>query len=128
MRLSNEERRFLAARPETEALYAALREGLENRLGACEAEVHRTQISLKQRYGFAAVSFAPVRRTDRLPESFLTLSFSLKQALDSPRIAAAVEISSQRWLHQIMLTRVQDVDQELLDWLVEAARLAEVKR
>ena len=128
MKLSDEERLFLAARPETEALYAVLREKIEERLGPCGVEVHRTQISLKKRYGFAAVSFAPVRCTAERPKSFLTLSLSLRAPLDSLRVAAAVQISQRRWMHHFMLSDEREIDEELLGWIAEAANLAEVKR
>ena len=41
----------------------------------------------------------------------------------SDRIDAAVEAYPNRWTHHVMIGTVEEVDEELLSWIVEAAEL-----
>lgn len=86
----------------------------------------RTQISLRNRYVFAAVSL-PWRRVKGWPEEYLLVSLGLSYHKESPRVAVATEPSPNRWTHHILLTTANEVDAELLDWAEEACQFAMVK-
>ena len=76
---------------------------------------------------FAAVSFAPVRKAKDRPKSFLTITFGLAYRKESDRIDDAVEAYPNRWTHHVMIGSVEEVDEELLSWIVEAAEFAKNK-
>lgn len=127
-RISDEEILFFTAKPETLPLYERLREAITGTVEGTEIEVKKTQVSFKKRHLFAAVSFTPVRRLRERPPVFLTLTLGLHDPLPSPRVDAAVEVYPNRWTHHITISRPEEIDEELLGWIEEAAWLAAGKR
>ena len=87
-------------------------------------EVKKTQISFFDRRMFAAVSFTPVRKAKDRPKPFLTITFGLAYRKESERIDVAVEAYPNRWTHHVMIGSVEEVDDELLSWIEEAAEFA----
>lgn len=90
----------------------------------CTVKVQKTQITFKTRYGFAFVSFTPVRPAAKRPKDWLTLSFGLGHRLDDPRIDQASEPYPGRWTHHVMLGTPEEVDDTVVGWLQEAADFA----
>ena len=76
---------------------------------------------------FAALSFAPVRKAKARPKPFLTITFGLAYRKESDRIDAVVEAYPNRWTHHVMIGSVEEVDEELLSWIVEEAEFAKNK-
>ena len=109
-------------------LYQAFREAVLGKVPDARIEVKKTQISFFNRRMFAAVSFAPVRRAKDRPKSFLTITFGLPYRKESDRIDVAVEAYPNRWTHHVMIGSVEEVDEELLSWIVEAAEFAKNKK
>jgi len=87
-------------------------------------EVKKTQITFRERYGFAFVS---LRKMKGCPEVFIIVSFGLSRRLDSPRIHIAVEPYPNRWTHHVIVASVEEIDDELMGWLTEAHDFALVK-
>ena len=85
-------------------------------------------ISFSNKYGFAYVSFNPCRAAAERPPVWLTLSFGLGQRLYSARIDASVEPYPGRWTHHMMIGNCEEIDEELLAWLSEAALFSASKR
>ena len=110
---------FFDSKPDALALYEAFREAVLAKVPDARIEVKKTQISFFDRRMFAAVSFAPVRKKDR-PKPFLTITFGLAYRKESDRIDVAVEAYPNRWTHHVMIGSVEEVDEELLSWIVEA--------
>ena len=77
---------FFGGRADALGLYEALMELMRAQLPPFEARVMRTQISLANRRGFGAVSLPR-----RASQPGLVLSLGLGQALESPRVAQAVQ-------------------------------------
>ena len=110
-------------------LYEALEALLYGRFPLVNKRVQKTQITFTNRHVFACVSFARVKRKAELPPSWLTLTLSLPEALDSPRIAVQTEPYPGRWTHHIVLSREEELDGELLGWIrASYAFAAEKKR
>lgn len=105
-------------------LYEALRARILERVPDARIEVRKTQISFFRRHMFAAVSFTPVRRAKDRPKVFLTVTFGLRYKIPSPRVDVAVEPSPNRWTHHVIIGSVDEIDDELLSWLQEAAIMA----
>ena len=118
---------FFDADPGALPLYALLKEKLLSLLPETLIEVKRTQISFRNRYLFAAVSFTPVRKKKERPPHYLTVTIMLPSRLESPRVDAAVEPYPQRWTHHVMVGSAEEIDDELLNWLREAAAFAAIK-
>ena len=113
---------FFDSKPDALALYEAFREAVLAKVPDARIEVKKTQISFFDRRMFAAVSFAPVRKAK---DTFLTITFGLAYRKESDRIDAAVEAYPNRWTHHVMIGSVEEVDEELLSWIVEAAEFAQ---
>ena len=115
---------FFDSKPDALALYEAFREAVLGKVSDARIEVKKTQISFFDRRMFAAVSFAPVRKAKDRPKPFLTITFGLSYRKESDRIDVAVEAYPNRWTHHVMIGSVEEVDEELLSWIVEAAEFA----
>ena len=102
-------------------LYAAFRGSVLDNLPDTRIEAKKTQISFFNRHLFAAVSFTPVRKAKDRSDPFLTITFGLPYRKESPRIDAAVEPYPHRWTHHVMIGAAEEIDDELLSWIAEAA-------
>ena len=107
-------------------------EKLENRILAAipdvKVKVSKTQISFSHKRGFAFVSFNPCRRAKERPEVWMTVSFGLRYQKQSPRIDVATEPYPNRWTHHVMVGSVDEIDDELMAWLIEAAAFSASKK
>ena len=115
---------FLDSKQDALVLYETFREAVLVKVPDARIEVKKTQISFFDRRMFAAVSFAPVRKAKDRPKPFLTITFGLADRKESVRINVAVEAYPNRWTHHVMIGAVEEVDEELLSWIVEAAEFA----
>ena len=116
---------FFDSHQDALTLYQAFREAVLGKVPDTRIEVKKTQISFFNRRMFAAVSFALVRKAKDRPKPFLTITFGLPYRKESDRIDLAVEAYPNRWTHHVMIGSVEEVDEELLSWIVEAAEFAQ---
>ena len=86
--------------------------------------VQKTQITYTNPKVFAAVSFLPVRKKARRPEHYITVTLGLNRRLDSPRVDAVSEPCPNRWTHHLLIASSEEVDEELMTWVREAAAFA----
>ena len=110
------------------ALYEAFRDAVLAKVPDTRIEVKKTQISFFDRRMFAAVSFAPVRKAKERPKPFLTITFGLPYRKESDRIDVAVEAYPNRWTHHVMIGSAEEVDEELVSWIIEADEFAKNKK
>lgn len=115
---------FFDSMPDALPLYTALSEKLLAAFPNVAVEVKRTQITFREKYGFAFVS---LKRMKGCPKVFIIVSFGLSHRLDSPRIAIAVEPYPNRWTHHMIVRSAQEIDGELMGWLAEAHVFALLK-
>ena len=122
--MTTDELMFFQERLQAFVLYQALREKLFAIFPDITIKVQKSQIAFRAGYNFAFVS---LRKIKGCPEIFLILSFGLSHRLDSPRIAVAVEPYPNRWTHHFILSREDQLDEELINWLREAHDFALAK-
>lgn len=122
--MTSDELFFFDSMPDALPLYAALSEKLLAAFRNFAVEVKKTQITFREKYGFAFVS---LRRVKGCPKVFILLSFGLSHRLASPRIAISVEPYPNRWTHHVIVQRAEEIDGELMGWLQEAHRFALTK-
>ena len=118
---------FFDSKQDALPLYETFREAVLEKVPDTRIEVKKTQISFFNRHMYVAVSFAPVRRVKNRPDPFLTITFGMPYKKESARIDVAVEPYPNRWTHHVMIGSVEEIDQELLSWIEEAAAFAENK-
>ena len=82
-------------------------------------KVSKTQISFISKYLFACVSL-PVRKLKEIPPHSIIVTFGLEFMLDSKRIWQKSEPYPNRWTHHVIVSKEEDIDEELMMWLYEA--------
>lgn len=108
-------------------LFETFEEYLYNTFPVIRKRVQKTQISFSNRYIFACISFARVKRKAELPKGYLIISIGLPAPLNSKRIAAKSEPYPGRWTHHIVISSPEELDEELTSWIHEAYHYAEMK-
>lgn len=111
---------FFDRMPAALPLYESFESHLRKAVGEYTTRVQKTQITFSNRHVFACVSFLKVRKAAQRPPVYIVITFGLARKLDSPRIAAAVEAYPGRWTHHVLISRREEIDEELMAWVKEA--------
>ena len=101
----------------------SLYEPLEARLLAfpgTSIRVQKTQITFSNRHVYACSAFLRVRRKAELPDPYLVLTLGMPYPLESGRVAVKTEPYPGRWTIHILLSRPDELDEELFSWAKEA--------
>ena len=116
---------FFDGHPDALEVYRAFEELLCGAFPNVNKRVQKTQITFYNRHVFACVSFARVKRKAELPKGWMTLTLGLPAPLESPRVALKSEPYPGRWTHHFVLSRAEELDDELMAWVGEAYAFAE---
>lgn len=108
-------------------LYQALETKLLEAVPGTLRKVGKTEVAFYLRHRYASASLLAVRKKAQRPSPYLTVSFGLIAPLDSPRIDAKTEPYPNRWTHHLLIGSPEEIDEELLGWLQEAAAFAASK-
>ena len=119
---------FFNEHMDTLPLYQRLETLILEQIPDVRIKVSKTQIGFFNKRGFAFVSFNPCRRAKDRPETWMTVTFGLAFRVDNPRIDVATEPYPNRWTHHVTVSRVEDMDGQLLGWIREAAVFSASKR
>ena len=118
---------FFDGQQEALGLYEAFEYLLYDTFSNVNKHVQKTQITFFNRHVFACVSFARVKRKADLPEGYIVLTLGLPEPLDSPRVAVKTEPYPGRWTHHFVVSREEELDEELLSWVRQAYDFADRK-
>ena len=118
---------FFHRHPDALPLYEAFEDVLFDSFPAVNKRVQKTQITFSNRHVFACISFARVKRKAELPEGYIVVTLGLPASLDSERVAVKTEPYPGRWTHHIVISKPEELDEELLSWIREAYDFAEAK-
>ena len=119
---------FFNQKPEAIPLYEAFEKRLLAELEGVVIQPQKSQITLKNRRVFGAVSFLTARRAKDRPDPYITITLGLNRREDSPRIDQASEPYPGRWTHHLVIGSVEEIDGELMTWVREAYDFAAGKR
>ena len=119
---------FFDGKPEALMLHEAFEQNVFSVADGVKVKVQKTQIAFSNRHNFAFVSFLPVRKAKERPEVYIVVTFGLGYRAESPRIDAAVEPYPGRWTHHVLISRTEEIDDELMGWVKEAAAFSAGKR
>ena len=108
-------------------LYRSFEELLYDSFHNVNKRVQKTQITFFNRHVFACISFARVKRKAEMPKDYLVLTLGLPVPLDSERVAVKTELYPGRWTHHIVISRPDELDEELLSWIRESYDYADMK-
>ena len=118
---------FFGEHMEALPMYERLENAILTRIPDVKIKVAKTQITFANKRGFAFVSFNPCRRAKDRPAVWMTVTFGLGCRKGSSRIDVATEPYPGRWTHHVMVGSAEEIDEELLGWIQEAAEFANVK-
>ena len=118
---------FFGDRVDALPIYERLENAILTRIPDVKIKAAKTQITVANRRGFAFVSFNPCRRAKDRPAVWMTVTFGLGCRKESPRIDAATEPYPGRWTHHVMVGTPDEIDEELLGWILEAAAFSDTK-
>ena len=119
---------FFNEKPAAIPLYEAFAKRVLAEIENVSVKVQKTQISFSNKHNFAFVSFLPVRKAKQRPETYITVSFGLRYKKESPRVDVASEPYPNRWTHHMLIASVEEIDDELMGWIKEAAEFSASKR
>ena len=119
---------FFDKHPEALPLYEAFEERILAEIRDVKIKVQKTQITFSNKRNFAFVSFLPVRKAGERPDIYIAVTFGLSYRKESPRIDAATEPYPNRWTHHMLISRTEEIDDELMGWIEEAAVFSAGKR
>ena len=108
-------------------LYWRFEELLTNTFPVVNKRVQKTQITFFNKHVFACVSFACVKRKAELPEGYMVITIGLPEPLESDRIAVKTKPYPGRWTHHIVVSKPEELDEELFSWIGEAYAFADAK-
>ena len=109
-------------------LYEKLEQRILNEIEGVQIKVQKRQISFYNRHLFACVSFAKVRKAKDCPDTYIVVTVGLSRRLGSSRVDIATEPYPNRWTHHILIADPEEIDDEVLGWLKEAADFSAAKR
>lgn len=115
---------FFDGHPGVIPLYLAFDEAVRKAVIVDRAKVQKTQISYYHKHLFACVSLLPVRKAARRPRDYITVTLGMDHALESPRVDAVSEPYPGRFTHHLLISSVDEIDEELMDWVKQAADFA----
>lgn len=109
-------------------LYEYLETEIKRRAPDTKVKGSKSQITFANKHGYAFVSFNPCRKAALRPATWMTVSFGLAYRKESSRIDVATEPYPNRWTHHVMVGSKDEIDDELLSWIEEAAAFSMSKR
>lgn len=118
---------FFDQHPDALPLYEKFEGRVTDEIEDVTVKVQKTQISFYNPHMFACVSFAKVRKAAMRPESYIVITFGLGYRKESPRIDIATEAHPNRWTHHVLVSEQEEIDDELMEWIREAARFSASK-
>ena len=118
---------FFNEHPDALDLYQHFEDLLYSTFPFVNKRVQKTQITFSDQYVFACISFTRVKRKAELPEGYITLTLGLPAPLESDRVAVKTEPYPGRWTHHFVVSKIEELDEEMVEWVREAYRWAERK-
>ena len=118
---------FFDRPPDALQLFEKFEKCVEDFVPEVRIKVQKTQISFYNRHMFACVSFARVRKKRDCPDCYIVVTFGLKHRVESPRIDIATEPYPNRWTHHVLISEPDEIDDDLMGWIREAADFSDRK-
>jgi len=90
--------------------------------GPVDIRTSKSQVAFRRSRGFAYL-WVPGQYLKR-PGADVVLSIALGRCDDSNRFKEVVHPSPKHWMHHLEIQRVEEIDDEVVGWLREAAERA----
>ncbi len=107
---------YFSASPNAYPLFVAVANPIVAQFKEVTVKIQKTQIAFSSQHNFAFVWLPPFKVKNR-PETYIVVSFGTEAEIKHPRIVDAREVQPKRWIHHVLLSRVEEVDETLMGWL-----------
>lgn len=107
---------FFASQPQAYPLFVAIGNLIVANFKEITVKIQKTQIAFASKRNFAFVWFPPFPIKNR-PDVYVVFSFGNDIETKNPRIIEAKEVSPKRWIHHVLISKLEDVDAQMLAWL-----------
>ena len=101
-------------------LFRALESAIVTRWDDTRERVLKTQISFDSKRPFCIAWLPRGRNLPGWRGQYLIVTVGWTQPLDTPRAAVCTEPYPGRFTHHIPITRIEEIDEELLGWIAQA--------
>jgi hypothetical protein len=118
---------FFESSPQSKPLFDALAVALLSAFEESSFKVQKSQIALVSKKPYAAV-WLPIREIKDRPKVYLILSFGLDIEISHERIVEVNEPYPNRFMHHVLISSKDDIDETLLNWLRFAIDFSNRKR
>ena len=118
---------FFAGHQGALPFYTAFESKLYKLYPDTKKRVQKTQITFYNRHVFVCISFLRIKRKAELPHPYLVVTLGLSYPLESDRVAVKTEVYPGRWTTHIVVGSVEEIDEELFDWVGQAYSFSEMK-
>lgn len=112
---------FFAGHPFASAVFENVR-AIVDRLGPVDVRVSKSQVAFRLRRGFAYL-WMPGQYLQQ-PTAEVVLSIALGRLEASSRFKEVAHPAPAEWMHHLEIHQLGDLDDEVADWLREAAERA----
>lgn len=112
--------------PGTLPLYEALSKRIFEAFDSVKIQIGKTQVSFYNRYGFAYISL-PIHKRKGWPAVCILLTFGLDHEIKHSRIVQTVEPYPNRWTHHVIVSKLEDIDDELMGWIGQSYNFSLIK-
>ena len=107
---------YFSSSPGTYPLFVAVATLIVSKFSEVTVKIQKTQIAFSSQHNFAFVWLPPFKVPNR-PETYIVVSFGADHEIKHSRINAAREVQPKRWIHHVLISRLEEVDETLLGWL-----------
>jgi hypothetical protein len=118
---------FFESSPQSKPLFDDLVIALLSAFEESSFKVQKSQIALVSKKPYAAV-WLPIREIKDRPKVYLILSFGLDIEISHERIVEVNEPYPNRYMHHVLISSKDDIDETLLNWLRFAIDFSNRKR
>jgi len=107
---------YFSSSPLAYPLFVAVANLIVSTFSEVTVKIQKTQIAFSSKHNFAFVWLPPFKVPNR-PETYIVVSFGSDSEIRQARIIDAREIQPKRWIHHVLISRLEEVDETLLGWL-----------
>ncbi len=107
---------YFSSAPGTYPLFVAIANLIIAQFNEVTVKIQKTQIAFSSKHNFAFVWLPPVKVKNR-PAVYVVFSFGGETEVKHSRIVEAREVQPNRWIHHVLVSSIQDVDEEMREWL-----------
>jgi hypothetical protein len=120
-------KQFFESSPQSKPLFDDLAIALLSAFPESSFKVQKSQIALISKKPYAAV-WLPIREITDRPKDYLILSFGLDTKIDHERIVEVNEPYPNRFMHHVLISSKEDIEETLMNWLKQAIDFSNHKR